>query len=145
MALAETVAIMMRLAAIRERNLNTEVNKPSLASVLEYKGLRMDCSVESTLHAEACIYYSAYDGGKLLTESEENGREIAAGDETHQIPTSSVGEFATTHNPWPRDEDREARAVADLHKRKPCPNRRQGTGGASMMSRFQQHPLRHMG
>ena len=35
-ALAETVVIMMRLAAIREINLNEEVNKPSIAEVLEY-------------------------------------------------------------------------------------------------------------
>ena len=67
-ALAETVVIMMRLAAIREIHLNVEVNKPSLAAVLEYKGLRMECSDESTPHEEACIYSSANDGGKLLTE-----------------------------------------------------------------------------
>ena len=57
-ALAETVVTMMRLAAIREINLNEEVNKPSIADVLEYKGLRMECSVESTPHEEACIYSS---------------------------------------------------------------------------------------
>ena len=34
-ALAETVVIMMRIAAIREIHLNEEVNKPSLAEVLE--------------------------------------------------------------------------------------------------------------
>ena len=44
---AETVVIMMRLAAIREIHLNAEVNKPSLAKVLEYQGLRMECSVEA--------------------------------------------------------------------------------------------------
>ena len=34
-ALAETVVILMRIAAIREIHLNEEVNKPSLAEVLE--------------------------------------------------------------------------------------------------------------
>ena len=73
--------IMMRLAAIREIHLNVEVNKPSLAAVLEYQGLRMECSDESTPHEEACIYSSAYDGGKLLslTEFEETGKEMAEG------------------------------------------------------------------
>ena len=42
-ALAETVVILMRIAAIREIHLNEEVNKPSLAEVLEYRGLKMDC------------------------------------------------------------------------------------------------------
>ena len=34
-ALAETVVIMMRIAAIREIHLNEEVNKPSLAEGLD--------------------------------------------------------------------------------------------------------------
>ena len=125
-ALAETVVIMMRLAAIREIHLNGEVNKPSLAQVLECQGLRMECSAESTPHEEACIYSSAYDGGKLLTELEETGREMTEGEENDEIPTRSQGEYATTTNPWPRDEGKEAKAVAEMHKRKPCPTRRQG-------------------
>ena len=125
-ALAETVVIMMRLAAVREIHLNGEVNKPSLAKVLEYQGLRMECSAESTLDEEACIYSSAYDGEKLLTEFEETGREITEGSGIDEIPTRSQGEYAATNNPWPRDEGKEAKAVADVHKRKPCPTRRQG-------------------
>ena len=35
-------------------------------------------------------------------------------------------EYAATNNPWPRDEGKEAKAVAEVHKRKPCPTRRQG-------------------
>ena len=35
----------------------------------------MECSAESTPHEEACIYSSAYDGGELLTQFEETGRE----------------------------------------------------------------------
>ena len=38
-ALAEAVVIQMRLAAMREMRLNEEVSKPSLAEVLEFKGL----------------------------------------------------------------------------------------------------------
>ena len=87
-ALAETVVIMMRIAAIREIHLNEEVNKPSLAEVLEYRGLRMECSVESTPHEEACIYSSAYDGGGLLTQFGEPTRN----DGTDEIPTRAQGE-----------------------------------------------------
>ena len=64
MALAENVVILMRIAAMREMRLSEEVNKPSIADVLEFKGYTMDCCVESTPHEEAYIYASAYDGGE---------------------------------------------------------------------------------
>ena len=96
-ALAETVVIMMRLAAIREIHLNGEVNKPSLAEVLEYQGLRMECSAESTPHEETCIYSSAYDGGRLLTEFEETGKEITEDGGIDEIPTRSQGERRDLH------------------------------------------------
>ena len=38
MSLAESVVILMRYAAIKEINLNTEVQKPSLADVFEFQG-----------------------------------------------------------------------------------------------------------
>ena len=121
-ALAETVVIMMRMAAIREINLNEEVNKPSIADVLEYQGWRMECSVESTPHDEACIYSSAYDGGEVLTQFGE----VTKNDETDEIPTRAKGEYATTNNPWPREEAKESMEVARMQKRKPCSTRRQG-------------------
>ena len=43
-------------AAIKEINLNTEVQKPSIADVLEFQGARMECAVESTPHEETRIY-----------------------------------------------------------------------------------------
>ena len=52
-ALAEAVVIKMRLAAVREMRLNEEVSKPSLAEVVEFNGLTMECSVESTPHENA--------------------------------------------------------------------------------------------
>ena len=91
MAVAETVVIMMRIAAIREINLNEEVNKPSIAGVWEYQGWRMECSVESTPHEEACMYSSAYDGGEVLTQFGE----LTKNDETDEIPTRAQGEYAT--------------------------------------------------
>ena len=79
--------------------------------------------VESTPHENTCIYSSAYDGGDLLTKFEENAKETATGGEP---PTRSEGEYAATDNPWPRDGEKEKRDVAELHKRKPCPTRREG-------------------
>ena len=101
-ALAETVVILMRIAAIREIHLNEEVNKPSLAEVLEYRGLKMDCSVESTPHEEACVYSSAYDGGELMTQFGASTQH----DEANEFPTRAHGEFATTENPWPKGRAR---------------------------------------
>ena len=63
MSLAENVVILMRYAAIREINLNTEVQKPSIAEVLELKGPRMDCADESTPHEKTRIYSSILEGG----------------------------------------------------------------------------------
>ena len=115
-ALAETVVTMMRLAAMREIHLNEEVNKPSLAEVLEYQGLRMDCSIESTPHEKACIYSSAYDGGELMKQLGEPAQ-------SDEIITRANGVFATTSNPWPRREEEESRAVAGMQKRRPCSTR----------------------
>ena len=141
MALAETVVILMRIAAIREMRLNEEVNKPSLADVLEYRGFKMECSVESTPHTEACIYSSACDGGELLTQFGEPTQN----DETDEIPTRAHGEFATTTNPWPRKEEQESKEGWRRCKRESrvLPGDKE-TGGTSMVSHPRHHPLRHM-
>ena len=122
MALAEAVVIKMRLAAVREMRLNEEVSKPSLAEVLEFKGLTMDCSVESTPHEDACIYSSTYDGGELLKQFGEPAQTLA----TENVPTRSHGKFANTFNPWPRQEELEAKDVMEIQKRTPGNPRRQG-------------------
>ena len=121
-ALAEAVVILMRIAAMREMRLSEEVNKPSLADVLEFDGLKMDCSVESTPHEEACIYASACDGGELLKQFGEPTQT----DEKEEVHTRAHGEFANTSNPWQRKEEQEAKDVTDMQRRKPGPARRQG-------------------
>ena len=121
-ALAEAVVIKMRLAAVREMRLNEEVIKPSLAEVVEFKGLTMECSVESTPHEDACIYSSTYDGGELLKQFGEPAQIL----EKEDAPTRSHGEFANTFNPWPRKEDLEAKDVMEIQKRTPGNARRQG-------------------
>ena len=121
-ALAENVVILMRIAAMREMRLSEEVNKPSLADVLEFGGHKMDCSVESTPHEEAYIYASAYDGGELLKQFGEP----AQIDEKEEVTTRAHGEFANTSNPWQRKDDQEAKEVTEMQRRKPGPVRRQG-------------------
>ena len=74
-SLAETVAIMMRYAALREVNLNTEVQKPSLAAVLEFKGATMGCAIESTPHEETSIYTSVLEGGTLMQNFESDDQQ----------------------------------------------------------------------
>ena len=139
-ALAETVVIMMRLAAIREINLNEEVNKPSIAEVLEYKGLRMECSVESTPHEEACIYSSAYDGGELLTQFGEPTKS----DGTDEIPTRAQGKYATTNNPWPREEEKESMKWRGCKRGSRVLPGDKETGGISMVNHLLHHLQRHM-
>ena len=105
-ALAETVVILMRYAAIREIYLNTEVQKPSIADVLEFKGEKIECAIESTPHEDARIYSSMFDGGNMMPEFEETDQKIQAyeGHQGRGYPTKSTGEYAATTNPWPSDE-----------------------------------------
>ena len=121
-ALAETVVILMRVAAMREMRLSEEVNKPSIANVLEFKGATMDCCVESTPNEEAYVYASAYDGGELLKQFGEPAKM----NEKEEAITRSHGEFASTDNPWLRKEEQEAREVTEMQRRRPGPSRRQG-------------------
>ena len=39
----------------------------------------------------------------------------------------SEGKYVATFNPWPRDEQREARDITGVQKRKPFTHRRQGS------------------
>ena len=119
-ALAETVVILMRIAAMREMRLNEEVNKPSIAEVLEFRGLTMDCSVESTPHEDACVYSSAYDGGELLKQFGEPTQVL----EKEEVPTRSHGEFAVTSNPWQTKGELEAKDAMEIQKRTPGVARR---------------------
>ena len=129
MALAETVVILMRYAAIEEINLNTEVQKPSIADVLEFKGGKMECAIESAPHEETRIYSSMLEGGHLMQKFEDSeSPELQVNDERQDrvYPIRSEGKYVATTNPWPRDEQREARDIAGVQKRKPCTHRRQG-------------------
>ena len=67
-SLAESVVILMRYAAIKEINLNTEVQKPSLAGVLEFRAQGWECADESTPHQETRIYSSILEGGNVMQQ-----------------------------------------------------------------------------
>ena len=67
MALAETVVILMRYAAIEEVNLNTEVQKPSLTKVLQFNAT-MECAIESTPHEDMHLH--------LCTRGRESNAEV---------------------------------------------------------------------
>ena len=71
-SLAENVVILMRYAAIKEINLNTEAQKPSLAEVLEFQGPRMECAQESTPQQETRLYSPILEGGKVMQQFEED-------------------------------------------------------------------------
>ena len=133
MSLAESVAILMRYAAIKEINLNTEVQTPSLAEVLEFQGPRMDCTEESTPHPEARAYSSTYEGGEVMQRFEVENAEGAMDLQTTErqwttvFPVRSEGKHSSPTNPWPRDPEAEARDMAGVQKRKPT-YKRQGPG-----------------
>ena len=128
-ALAETVVILMRYAAVKEINLNTEVQKPSIADVLEFQGAKMECAVEATPHEETRIYSSILEGGNLMPKFEGESHDTPAEVEERndrRYPIRSEGQYVASSNPWPRDEQKEARDIAGVQKRKPYTHRRQG-------------------
>ena len=57
---------------MREMMTNSEVEKPSMETILEFDGLRMDCAVESTPHANTQAYNSTYEGAGLIQRFEED-------------------------------------------------------------------------
>ena len=67
-SLAEAVVITMRIAAMNEMKLNVEVDKPTLQTILEFEGERMEPAVESTPHTNAMIFNSTYEGAKPIVE-----------------------------------------------------------------------------
>ena len=109
--------MLIRYAAIKEINLNTEVQKPSIADVLEFKGAKMECAVESTPHEKTRIYSSILEGGYLMQKFEDTDPQEPLADEERRdqvYPIRSSGSYATPTNPWPRDEQKEARDITGV-------------------------------
>ena len=123
MSLAESVAILMRYAAIKEINLNTEVQKPSLADVLEF-----DCIEESTPHPEAHAYSSTYEGGEVMQQFEvEEPMDLqTTGVQRDMLfPVRAEGRYTVPTNPWPRNPETEERDTVGVVR---------VTAGTSMVS-----------
>ena len=126
-SLAESVVILMRYAVIKEIHLNTEVQKPSLADVLEFQGPRMDCAEESTPHPEARVYSSTFEGGEVMQQFEVEepvDLQTTGVQRDMLIPVRAEGEYSVPTNPWPRDSEREERDTTGVKKRKPVYRRR---------------------
>ena len=105
-SLAESVVILMRYAAIKEINLNTEVQKPSLAEVLEFQGPKMECADESTPHQETRIYSSVLEGGNVTQQFEaDDPMESQTTGVRHDVsyPEGAEGKYIVPVIPWPRD------------------------------------------
>ena len=64
-SLAESVVILMRYAAIKEMNLNTEVQKPSLEEVLEFQGVQKLEYIHRLMREAECC-------SKQTTEGKQN-------------------------------------------------------------------------
>ena len=129
-SLAESVVILMRYAAIKEINLNTEVQKPSLADALEFQGPKMECADESTPHQETRIDSSVLEGGSVMQQFEaDDPMESQTTDVQHDrlYPVRAEGKFIVPMIPWPRNPEKEERDVAGVQKRKPYVHRRQGS------------------
>ena len=121
-SLAESVVILMRYAAIKEINLNTEVQKPSLADVLEFQGPRMDCTEEFTPHPVTRICSSIFDGGEVMQQFEADDPmdlQTTGVQRDMLYPVRTEGVYAVPTNPWPRDPEKEERDTTGAQKRKP--------------------------
>ena len=127
-------------------NLNTGVQKPSLAEVLEFKSSRMDCADESTPHEETRIYSSILEGGNVMQKFEgSNSGEPHSADEhpDRLYPVRSEGRYVTPTNPWPRDPEKETRDNVSVQKESRILIEDKGIDGTNMVSHLPQHPQRH--
>ena len=133
MHLAESVV----LAAMKEIQLNTEVQKPSLEEILEFNGLRMECTIEATPHQNAQAYLSACEGGGVMQEFEVGNadeirtkRAIAKEQLGIEMPLRSAGAYSSPNNPWPRELETEMRdnAFAFAVQKRKVYWKRQGQG-----------------
>ena len=146
-SLAKNVVILMRHAAIKEINLSTEVQKPSIADVLEFRGPRMECADESTPHEETRICSSIVEGGNVMLKFEEDdSKELRVAEEHRDrlYPVRSEGRYVAPTNPWPRDLERRKReTLREYRKGNPTLIEYKAIDGTSMVSHLPQLPQRH--
>ena len=86
----------------------------------------MDCADDSTPHEETLIYSSIPEGGNAMQKFEENDPMEPQATDAHQdvsYPVRTEGRYVVPTNPWPRDPEKEARDIAGVQKRKPCPSK----------------------
>ena len=67
-SLSESVVIAMITAAIREMTTNVEPQEPSMETILDFEGLRMESSLESTPHSDTQAYTSTYEAAELTQD-----------------------------------------------------------------------------
>ena len=98
----------------------------------------MECAIESTPHEETCIYTSVLEGGNLMQKFKDDGSQdeadIGDGQREHGCPIRATGEYAPVQNPWPRDEEREAREITGVTKRSHVLIDDKGIDGTNMES-----------
>ena len=115
----------------KKMHLNTEVQKPSLEDILDFKGARMDCAIEATPHPNARAHLSTYEGGGVIREFEvENADEnkdqktLDQKQQDMELLVRSEGAYSCPTNPWPRDLEAEERDMAHLTQKRKIPYKR---------------------
>ena len=110
--LAENVVISMRTAALRELQNNVVVEKPTMESILEFDGLRIDPTVESTPHANTQVYNSTYEGARLIPRFMDDDsddtmarRSLAQEQTGNEKPLRASSPFSAPVNPWPKKNE----------------------------------------
>ena len=113
---------------MREMMTSSEVEKPSVGTILECDGLRMDCAAP---HANTQACNSTYEGAGFDTETREQmGIEITL---------RSASAFSAPKNPWPKRSESETKTPSP-RRRERSSGRNEGkvTVGISMVSPPQQ-------
>ena len=107
----------------------------------------MECAVEATPHEETRIYSSILEGGNLMQKFEEGESQDTPADveerNDRMYPIRSEGQYVAPSNPWPRDEQKEARDIAGLQKESRILIEDKEIDGISMVSHPLQLPQRH--
>ena len=89
---------------MRELATNTEAEKPTMESKLEFNGPKMDPAMESTPHANTQIYNNTYEGAELMPNCMDDDSEVTQGADRHGDTIAIVKRFLFTNQSMAKEE-----------------------------------------
>ena len=109
----QNVVIATRIAAMRELMTSTETETPTMESILEFNGPRMEPAAESTPHANTQVHNSTYEGADLISQFMDDDSEDMRARRTLAKEQTALSVHQLTHG--------QTRQLSQLPGRMPLP------------------------